>query len=107
LSKNGNSKKYDHNSGSRFISVAHTIGKHQNRLSTFNFCVTNLQKLDRLCNEKNFVYLCNGLAFVYLLSTLKNITNHGKSGVDVMITIFCDFCQFSAKNWRFSQKSML
>jgi hypothetical protein len=23
------------------------------------------------------------------------------SGVDVMITIFCDFCQFSAKNWRF------
>jgi hypothetical protein len=25
-------------------------------------------------------------------------------GVDVMITIFCDFCQFSAKNWRFPQK---
>jgi hypothetical protein len=25
----------------------------------------------------------------------------------VMITIFCDFCQFSAKNWRFSQKPML
>jgi hypothetical protein len=23
-------------------------------------------------------------------------------GVDVMITIFCDFCQFSAKKWRFS-----
>jgi hypothetical protein len=23
-------------------------------------------------------------------------------GVDVMITIFCDFSQFSAKNWRFS-----
>jgi hypothetical protein len=29
------------------------------------------------------------------------------SGVDVMITIFCDFCQFSAKNLRFSQKPML
>jgi hypothetical protein len=29
------------------------------------------------------------------------------SGVDVMITNFCDFCQFSAKNWRFSQKPIL
>jgi hypothetical protein len=29
-------------------------------------------------------------------------------GVDVMITIFCDFRQFSEKkNWRFSQKPML
>jgi hypothetical protein len=28
-------------------------------------------------------------------------------GVDVMITIFCDFWQFSAKNGRFSQKPML
>jgi hypothetical protein len=29
------------------------------------------------------------------------------TGVDVMITIFCDFRQFSAKKWRFSQKTML
>jgi hypothetical protein len=29
-------------------------------------------------------------------------------GTDVMVTIFCDFRQFSAgKNWRFSQKPML
>jgi hypothetical protein len=28
-------------------------------------------------------------------------------GVDVMIAIFCDFCQFSAQKWRFSQKPML
>jgi hypothetical protein len=28
-------------------------------------------------------------------------------GTDVTITIFCDFRQFSAKNWRFSQKPML
>jgi hypothetical protein len=28
-------------------------------------------------------------------------------GVDIMITIFCDFRQFSAKNRRFSQKPML
>jgi hypothetical protein len=28
-------------------------------------------------------------------------------GVDVMITIFGDFWQFSAKKWRFSQKPML
>jgi hypothetical protein len=30
----------------------------------------------------------------------------GLLGVDVIITIFCDFCQFSAKKWRFSHKSM-
>jgi hypothetical protein len=30
-----------------------------------------------------------------------------QSGVDVMITIFCDFRRFSAKKWRFSQKPML
>jgi hypothetical protein len=30
-----------------------------------------------------------------------------KSGVDVMITIFCDFWQFSAKYWHSSQKAML
>jgi hypothetical protein len=29
------------------------------------------------------------------------------SGVNVMITIFCEFGQFSAKNWRFSQTPML
>jgi hypothetical protein len=28
-------------------------------------------------------------------------------GVDVMITFFCDFREFSPKNWRFSQKPML
>jgi hypothetical protein len=28
-------------------------------------------------------------------------------GIDVMATIFCDFCQFSAKKMRFSQKPML
>jgi hypothetical protein len=28
-------------------------------------------------------------------------------GVDVMITIFCDFGLFSAKNWSFSQKPIL
>jgi hypothetical protein len=30
-----------------------------------------------------------------------------KAGVDVMITIFCDFLQFSAEKWRFSLKPML
>jgi hypothetical protein len=30
-----------------------------------------------------------------------------RAGVDVMITIFCDFCQFSAKKLPFSQKPML
>jgi hypothetical protein len=30
-----------------------------------------------------------------------------KSSVDVMITIFCDFCQFSAKKLAFSQKPLL
>jgi hypothetical protein len=43
----------------------------------------------------------------------KTVSNHpcgrkfALSGVDVMITIFCDFWQFSAKKWRFSQKPML
>jgi hypothetical protein len=32
----------------------------------------------------------------------KNVT---KSGVDVMIAIFCDFHQFSAKKWRFFSKT--
>jgi hypothetical protein len=26
-------------------------------------------------------------------------------GVDIMITIFCDFCQFSAKKWSFRVKN--
>jgi hypothetical protein len=25
----------------------------------------------------------------------------GRAGVDIVITIFCDFFQFSVKNWRF------
>jgi hypothetical protein len=29
------------------------------------------------------------------------------SGVDVMIRIFCDFCQFPVKKWRYFQKPML
>jgi hypothetical protein len=28
-------------------------------------------------------------------------------GVDAMITLFYDFCKFSAKKWRFSKKPML
>jgi hypothetical protein len=34
-------------------------------------------------------------------------SSHLQAGADVMITIFFDFRQFSAKNWRFSQKPML
>jgi hypothetical protein len=30
-----------------------------------------------------------------------------RAEVNVMITILGDFCQFSAKKWRFSQKQML
>jgi hypothetical protein len=36
----------------------------------------------------------------------KSPKNVAQPGVDVMITIFCDFWQFSAKNWRFSHKPM-
>jgi hypothetical protein len=42
-----------------------------------------------------------GLHFWAILGT-KN-----SSGVDFMIPTFCDFRQFSAKKWRFSQKPML
>jgi hypothetical protein len=31
----------------------------------------------------------------------------GRPGVNVMITIFCGFRQFSANNWHFSQKPLL
>jgi hypothetical protein len=47
---------------------------------------------------------------VILIVRTKNICKYAcnyLSGVDVMITILCHFCQFSAKNWRFSQKPML
>jgi hypothetical protein len=37
----------------------------------------------------------------------KNPGHPGQSGVDVMITIFCDFWLFSAKKLAFSQKPML
>jgi hypothetical protein len=48
----------------------------------------------------------------YLVNILsqKTLTQNAATkmtGVDVMITIFCDFCQFSAKKLRFSQKPML
>jgi hypothetical protein len=36
-----------------------------------------------------------------------NRRKFGQSGVDVMITNFCDFCQFSSKKWRFSENPML
>jgi hypothetical protein len=32
-------------------------------------------------------------------------TNSGHPGVDVMITVFCDFRQFPAKKWRFFSKT--
>jgi hypothetical protein len=33
---------------------------------------------------------------------VRSDSHRGRTGTDVMITIFFDFCQFSAKNWRFS-----
>jgi hypothetical protein len=36
-----------------------------------------------------------------------NKNRFAKAGVDVKITIFCDFRQFSAKKMAFSQKPML
>jgi hypothetical protein len=33
--------------------------------------------------------------------------NEKRTGVDVMILIFCNYCQLSAKKWRFSQKPIL
>jgi hypothetical protein len=52
----------------------------------------------RIYYSKNWTGLRFGLFFANL---------SGRPGVDVMITIFCDFRQFSAKKWRFSQKSIL
>jgi hypothetical protein len=36
---------------------------------------------------------------------LPNRRKFAQSGVDVVITIFCDFRQFSVTKWRFSQKT--
>jgi hypothetical protein len=38
---------------------------------------------------------------------LGEVNTYVVPGVDVMIIIFCDFLQFLAKNWGFSQKPML
>jgi hypothetical protein len=42
----------------------------------------------------------------YMHRTIKAIATQRTLGVDVMITILCDFRKFSAKNVRFSRKLM-
>jgi hypothetical protein len=50
-----------------------------------------------------------------LIAITNILPKTNRTGVDVTITIFCDFCRFSAKklaifgekNWRFSQKPTL
>jgi hypothetical protein len=56
-------------------------------------------------NSPNLVTLMDGW-FPLKLGFNPKLVAH-QPGVDVMIAIFGDFCQFSAKNWRFSQKPML
>jgi hypothetical protein len=55
--------------------------------------------------------LANGLPPMLTFSTRKEINGLSEKGghtrVDVMITVFGDFCQFSAKKWRFSHTPML
>jgi hypothetical protein len=50
--------------------------------------------------------LCDSIKQVSLVSSAGVNTvvfsRFDRPGVDVMITIFCDFSQFTAKNWRFS-----
>jgi hypothetical protein len=67
-----------------------------------------------LQKQKNIATTCYRVSFVALISVpwfsffLKSGTRNSKKtwpGVDVIISIFCNFCRFSAKNWRFSQKN--
>jgi hypothetical protein len=46
-------------------------------------------------------------AKIFLLSLKRSTYSDCRSWVDVMIAIFCDFCQFSAQKLAFSQKPML
>jgi hypothetical protein len=45
----------------------------------------------------------DGLGFI--LADIFCTNSSGHPGVDVMITIFCDFCQFSAKKLAFFSKT--
>jgi hypothetical protein len=71
--------------------------------SDCNLGVTFKSKLD-LQHHQSGKQSCHRTAFLGVSIFLKGCL---RPGVDVMFTIFCDFCLFSAKNWRFSQKPML
>jgi hypothetical protein len=58
-------------------------------------------------DQKNVGHLFNFQKLPFACKQSPNGRKFGQSGVDVMITIFCDFCQFSAKKLAFSQKPML
>jgi hypothetical protein len=51
-----------------------------------------------LCVRQKFTTL------THFLLNRKISPKTGRSGVDVIITVFCDFCQFSARNWLFFSK---
>jgi hypothetical protein len=61
------------------------------------------KKMFRQINDPAYV----GQAALELTATPQLDFLKNGSGLDVMISIFCDFCQISAKNWCFSQKLML
>jgi hypothetical protein len=57
----------------------------------------------KICSK----YLYSDLLYFEIVNndfSKKSLQNH-RTGVDVMITIFCDFCQFSAKKLVFFSKT--
>jgi hypothetical protein len=64
------------------------------------FCLTEI--------FENVHFVClHSLSLTAFTSKYFVVSFCHRLGVDVMITIFCDFCHFSAKKWPFSQKPML
>jgi hypothetical protein len=66
-----------------------------------------IENYKRSANSWAVFFHCIGKKLIGLHFGRILTNSSGHPGVTVMITILCDFCQFSAKNWRFSQKPML
>jgi hypothetical protein len=86
--------------------VRHKIRSYDTNLKPFYLCSCDTNwvarhKIHILCK-----YPISNAESAYCRRSNKNL-QMVEAGVDVMITIFCDFCRFSAEKWRFSQKPML
>jgi hypothetical protein len=82
-------------SAKHFLKIVHPLGG--NFTPSFTPGVNNLYL-------KTVLWILKSLSTTFLIesSSSLNVTSANKPAVNVMITIFFDFCQFWAKNWSFS-----